>query len=273
MENTRQTPKEKIYYILATLILIGVSLYFFQKYKSNVELVSVIPKIQSEESNLLLTQGKVISIDPAKNELVITLRSADEVAGAKDVFKGKEKIVKITQDTVIQKLIVSKDAQGVIIKSASFEINISDLHKNDKVSLVYGVEKDNLLENVKTVSFMVESKSFEETIKVESLKLQNDPYLYIKGQVVSVDISKAIVEYLPYVFDQVGIEKSLAILQAGAKIYTVNDAARVHIEHSRKEVLLGDIKRGDTIFVVVDKNVNLSQKTISAEAIVFMSKK
>ena len=99
------------------------------------------------------------------------------------------------------------------------------------------------------------------------------PLLYIKGQVISADAAKGTVEYHPQAFDQTAEESRTATLPVGAKIYAVSDITQMLIETARKEIQWKEIKVGDTVLIVVDKNTDLSQASIPAVTLIIVRKK
>ena len=218
----------------------------------------------------LITKGTVLEIDATNNEITVTLAASPNAFGQEE---NKETKVKITKDTVIQKRFAVKNMEGKSAEPTVLQINIADLSKGDNVTIGYKAEKDGAFQNVDFIYFNVVTDNLENSLKAESEKIQKNSTAYIRGKVAKVDTATATVEYYPYVFDQVNKEVSSATLREGAKAYAITDASQVQIIHSQIEIPLSQIKVEDIILVAVANDQNLSQKKLTAEAILLVSGK
>lgn len=267
--------------IILLLVLALGGWYALNKQKGSSVTQNDTPIINSEQLELVKTisvEGTVVSVDPIKNEISINISSIkDDLLGVANTdVKVKDRIIKVTQGTVIQKLIVSKDADGVINRSGGFEINVSDVKQNDKVSITYnGLEEDSVLSNVQNISLVIETGDFEKTYQKEAeiLASKEGAFLYAKGKVTAINDAK--IEYLSYTFDNhPGTDKYSGAIQTDTKVYSLSESEnyRINIEHAKKLASLEGVKVGSDIFVAVDKDVSPFQQNVPVKAIILISK-
>ncbi len=204
--------------------------------------------------SLTIVEGVLVSV--SNNEISVSLPSTDK----------KEGVIKITPETVIQKLIISKETG----ESRGIEINLSDLQAGDNISITYNnTENGNPFDNALVISAVIEASDFEEVYQKQASLLVSDgsEFVYVKGKVTSVD--KNMIEYVPYVFNKLGTDKHFTLIQQSTKFYTIQNAGRINIEHAKIESDATTVKVDDEILVVVDKNANpLQENTIATEIIV-----
>lgn len=259
--------------ILITLLVIA-GWYFLSKNnlsQPNSEVVNETNN-QSQLDKSVSIDGTVSSIDLFKNELTI---SASTLKGGVMNNENidtpiKDRVVKVSQGTVIQKLIVSKDADGMVNRSGGIEMNLSDLHKGDKVSVIYnGLENDKELDNVKNISLVYIADNFDEKYQGEYGLLQASlsSISYLKGKVSSVNGNN--IEYSLYAFNNLGTEKYITVVQSDTKIYAISDTSRLSIAHAKRNISIDKIKAGDDIFI--SNNGSLSTNETTASEIVVVS--
>ncbi|MCR4333550.1 MAG: hypothetical protein NUV60_00810 [Patescibacteria group bacterium] len=220
----------KIVWVVVALVVVGVVAYVF------------VPKIVPQDTqgatqnSPLVVQGAVTGVDAEK--LQITMQAATT---------SPLKVVTITSATKIEKIISQKDASGTIEKQAVAEVNLSDVQKEDQVTVVYQSEKDGVLSGVSQVTFTVEG-NVEDYFASQT---ENQPP-YIKGQVVAVDIAGKTLQYKPYFFSTLATTTTSATIPDGIAVYQVDDSARAAITYARMAITLADIKPGQIISIVAD---------------------
>ena len=265
-----------IIYLILVLVVLGGAWFFYQN--NNESINTILPSGSGTEENTVVDtnaksitlNGVVKAIDLAKRELTLEVNSIDSGLGGGSDNLVKERVVKITEGTVVQKLILSKDKDGAIKQSGAIELNLSDLKTDDNVSLVYnGLDSDRDLTNVQNVSLIINTDNFDKTYEKESVSStvgQNK--LFAKGKVVSIDDNK--IEYSPYAFNQLSTEKYTISLQSGVQLYSVADEDRVGIEHARKGISKDTIKIGSDIYVMTDGNSSPFQSDVKIEAVILV---
>lgn len=227
----------------------------------------------SELVKTLALDGAVVSIDPIKNEISINVSSIkDNLLGvANTEVKVKDRIVKVTQGTVIQKLIVIKNPDGAIERSGSIEMNISDVKVNDKILVNYnGLVEDRELSNVQNISLVINTDNFDQTYQVETEALETQKTSYVKGKVLSINGTK--IEYSPYALGGLSSNKYNLVIANNTKIYSLSDSSRINIEHARSAASVEDVKIGSDIYIAVNENKEISQGIASSDSIIVMSK-
>ncbi len=270
--------EKRNYNILLILILILVIVfsgwYFLSSQKNFVNPTLNESTVESNQPEFVRTvslDGQVVSIDLAKYELII---EASTIKGGlmnneNIEAKVKERIIKINQGTVIQKLIVSKDVDGLTNRSGSIEMNLSDLKKGDKVSVIYnGLEEDRDLNNVQNISVVFVADNFDETYQGEYdlLNTNSSAISFSKGKVLSVNGTN--IEYALYAFNKLGTDKYLAVVQPSTKIYAISDPSRISINHAKREISIEKIKAGDDIFIASNDNSSLNASGEVKEVVV-----
>ena len=249
------------YKVLLTILLvaiIGFSGWYFlinQKNAENQTLGENTATSELDQSNLakiISIEGVITSIDLAKNELTIGDAVIKQSINKESVdTKVKDRVVKVNEGTVVQKLVVSKDAEGLVDRSGNIEMNINNLQKGDRVSIVYnGLKDDRELNNVQNISLVYETnkENFETKYQseFESLNLNSDAS-YMKGKVLSVNGSN--IEYSLYAFDKLGTAKYLIAVQPSTKLFAVSDPARVDIDHAKRLITMDKVKSGSDMFI------------------------
>lgn len=81
-----------------------------------------------------------------------------------------------------------------------------------------------------------------------------DSHAYIKGQVVSIDLTEKKLMYKLYMFTTVGTTVESVIFQENIAVYRVDSEAKVTTTSARTAIVPKDIKSGQTIFIQVDIN-------------------
>lgn len=267
----REKVDRKVLYFTVIAVLIAVLLiaFIFNK-NGNSTQKTPLTETSSNEERVLTVEGVVTAVNYENNELTAVLSSGREGLVQNDDLEGVSKTIKISPNTVVQKLIFSKDEEKLIDQSDTIEINVTDIFKNDRVIIEYaGLKNDEVINNVKSISVAIETESFTETLANEVAKISKEPFLGVKGKVISVDESKSMVTYYPYSLGKLGTEEAVASLKSGAKIYMVNNESRIDIEHAKTEILWDEINEGDNIFIVVSPEVDLTEanhKNLTAES-------
>ena len=242
----REKVDRKVLYFTVIAVLIAVLLiaFIFNK-NGNSTQKTPLTETSSNEERVLTVEGVVTAVNYENNELTAVLSSGREGLVQNDDLEGVSKTIKISPNTVVQKLIFSKDEEKLIDQSDTIEINVTDIFKNDRVIIEYaGLKNDEVINNVKSISVAIETESFTETLANEVAKISREPFLGVKGKVISVDESKSMVTYYPYSLGKLGTEEAVASLKSGAKIYMVNNESRIDIEHPKTEILWDEKNEG-----------------------------
>ena len=263
----------KILLVVLLVVVIGFSAWYFLVSQKNAGDQTVIDNTvtsEPDQSNLTKTlslEGVITSIDLAKNELTIGDAVIKEVISKGDSdTKVKDRVVKVSEGTVVQKLIVSKDAEGLVDRSGNIEMDINDLQEGDRVSIVYnGLKDDRELNNVQNISlvYTTDKENFETKYQseFESSNINSDAS-YMKGKVLSVNGSN--IEYSLYAFDKLGTAKYLIVVQPSTKLFAVSDPARVSIDHAKRVTTMDKIKSGSDMFIATKDGIPV---TASGEVI------
>lgn len=275
--------EKKNYTVILIIILLFILVlggwYTLSKQKSEnivqIDTPIVEDSQQSELVKSITMEGTIASIDPIKNELSINVSSVKDslLSVASTDVKVKDRIVKVTKGTVIQKLVIAKDTDGAVNKSGAIEMNIFNLNKDDKVSISYnGLIDDRELSNVQNISLVINTDNFDQTYQSETEALVNQAkkISYVKGKVLSVSDTK--IEYSPYALGELGSNKYSLVIDNDTKIYSLADSSRISIEHARNNATVGDIKTGNDIYIAVDENKEISQGISSSDSIIVISK-
>ncbi|MBI4085564.1 MAG: hypothetical protein HY432_03635 [Candidatus Liptonbacteria bacterium] len=246
---------KKLLLSLLVIALLGIGAFYF---------IKLNPQMAGEAKAGLLAHGTITAIDAANRELTASIASNGELFGTRKFGIGEKRIA-ISQKTRINKFFYSENAKGEIEKSLTQEVNIGDLHGGDPVSIIYGEEKNSILQNVESVTVKVELNNFEENIAAEIEKMQNN--FYVKGQVVTISAADFSLEYYPYIFGQRVEEKAKTALSSDVKFYAVDDENRIGIEHARKEISIRDIRAGDIIVLTAPSSSDFSRGTVTATVV------
>ena len=267
----REEVNKKILYfaIIAVVIATLIIGFIYSKNSNNAPQVSTeVPT--SNEERILSVEGVVLAMDYDSNEATVVLSRGREGLTQYDDLDGVSKKVKITPNTVVQKLVFSKDREKLIDQSDTIEVNVTDIFKNDRLIIEYaGLKNDEIIENVKSISIVIETETFDKTYADEVAKISREPFLGIKGKVVSVDENKSAVTYYPYSLGKLSTEVSIASLEEKSNIYTVSNESRIDIEHAKTQITWGDISEGDIVFIVVNPEIDLTEanhKNMTAES-------
>jgi Cu/Ag efflux protein CusF len=226
------------------------------------------------EIRTLSAKAIIKSIDYPNNEMSVVLSPSEFAMGEAVNFGADSKKLKLSQGTIIQKLITAKDASGSVVRSENIEINLENLKEGDELSIVFnGRPNDTVLNNVQSISSIinVDDSKFTETIANESNKITDNSISFTKGQVVSVDSVNSKIEYLPYIFNKLSDEKNTMMFGSGTGIFSVSDEKRFNIKHARKVINISDIKVGDKVFFAFKSDANISSTDTKAEAIIIIN--
>ena len=270
-----------VFLIIILLFLLGLGGWYVlseQKKSSITPNNDNAPITNSEQSELVKTisiEGTVLSVDPIKNELSVNVSSLkDSLLSVENTdVRVKDRIIKVTQGTVIQKLVIAKNPEGVIDRSGSIEMNISDIKVNDKILVSYnGLVEDRELSNVQNISLVIDTDNFDQTYQVETqnLETQSQKMSYVKGKVLSINDTN--IEYSPYALGGLSPSKYFLAIADNTKIYSLSDSSRINIEHVRSVASVGDIKVGSDIYIAVDESKETSQGITSSDTVIVISK-
>ncbi|KXJ99828.1 MAG: hypothetical protein UZ19_OD1000328 [Parcubacteria bacterium OLB19] len=264
------------------LVLVAVMLILLLvigwNYLSNTKEITVVDNLDTAnnteiEIKTLNANASIKSIDYDKGEMYVKLSSSEFTLGEKVNFGDKDVKLKLTQNTLIQKLIVSKDTDGSVLRSGKVELNLINLKEGDVVNVIFnGRPNDVLIENILSISSIVNvsEDKFTETLATESEKMVNSSMSYVKGRVVNLENSK--IEYIPYLFNQAGTEKLTITLGGNTDIFSINDENRYNIKHAKKEINISDIKVGDDIFFSFNPEANLDNTDTVAKEVILIAK-
>ncbi|MHB1118005.1 MAG: hypothetical protein ACYCZ7_00530 [Minisyncoccota bacterium] len=216
---------------------------------------------QEEKKASLILQGNITAVD-TKN-LTLTIMTAPSAKS----FASVEKTVTIEPSTKIEKVISQKNASGIVEKQALIEVDIPNVLKGSLATIEYTSEKDSVLGGVSRVVFVVEG-DVDAYMKQTP---QPSASAYVKGEVVSVDLTGKSLQYKPHIFDIVGATTMSITIPEGASVYRVDDPLRVSIIHAWETATLADVKYGQTIFFVMDKKL-LEQGKLIPQAFIIAGK-
>jgi len=207
-----------------------------------------------ESPDFSMLQGTVTGINPEKLEITVMKDSI-------------EKIARVSPSTKIEKVISQKDVSGIEEKQALEEVNMDSLRKGDAVTVGYQSEKDNALSGVSRITFVVEG-NIDEYFKQRVELQKTNPDGYIKGEVVSINITGKVLEYKPYRIDEISTTTVSMSLPENMPVYIVDKNIRVSIIHARTVASLEDVKPGQTIFLKVEKKSILTGGKIIPQALI-----
>ena len=241
----------KIVWAVVVLIVVSGLVYAFLPAKNDTQ-----QKAQEVTQNpSLILQGTVTGANAEKMQITVQASTTNPL-----------KVVNITPATKIEKIISQKNAKGEVEKQAVQEVNISDMQKGNKVTVVYQSEKDGVLSGVSHVSFVVEA-NIDAYFKAQATN--RTPYL--KGQVMSIDIAGKSLTYTPYIFNTLATTTTSVAIPDGIAVYRIDDPARVAITYARTPATLADIQPGQTVFIAADPAA-LKTGKIVAQAFIISAK-
>jgi hypothetical protein len=264
--------KKVIYIVVGVVLLLAVLFLFISqgnKFFNNQSNSSA--SNSSEIVKIVSIGGEVLAVDSEDNQLTITIIPAKTGLPSEDSFIGEKRTIEITPSTRIQKLVVSRDEEGSVNRAGSVSINVSDIEKNDQLSIEYlGQETDEVLEKVKSISLIIDADDFDMVYQEESQKAFDETFSGVLGEIESVDVGLQAITYRSYNLDGLGEQIFTAAVGSEAKIYSVASADLLPIKHARTEISWDDVKVYDKVFVVIDSATGLPQQNISAQSIIIV---
>jgi len=160
--------------------------------------------------------------------------------------------VPISPTTKIEKIFSQKNASSTTEEEIPVEVNIEDVQTGTVVTVTYQSEKDSVLSGVSRVTF-TSDESVDAYTEQSLQSLTADPNGYIKGEVVSVDVTGKKLSYKPYTFITLGTEVMSVTFPENIPVYSVDSALRLTIAHARETIALADIQQEQTIFIMIDR--------------------
>lgn len=202
----------------------------------------------------IILQGTIIDVNADKLQITVQASSTSPA-----------KTVTVSPATKIERVISQKDAQGAVEKQSLTEVDIGEVKKGSPVTITYQSEKDGVLSGVSEIVFSVEgSLDMNQTA-------QPIASVYMKSEIVAVDLAKNIITYKPYVFATVGATTASTTVSAGIKVYRVDNPLRLSILHARTAAALADLQTGQTVFFTVAEKT-LKEGKIVPSAVIIIGK-
>ncbi len=267
---------KKMLYFILILFLIGAVLFWLIQDESGMVKEDMDTMTTSGQERILSVEGVLLEVDPATSELSVILSARREGLSRDENIEGDTRIVKISPDTVVQKLILERDGTNSIIRSGDIEVNVTDLNKSDRLHIEYvGLRKDEVIDEVKTISVMIETDRFEEKYEEELSKISKEPFLGIKGKVIEVDENQSKLTYNPYSLNELTLSTSTAVLKDDNSIYVVKNESRLNIDHAKEQVTWSQIEVGDDLFIVLEPGFDLTEankKNVRAESLLVVKR-
>jgi len=262
-----KTDKTVLYYILIGILVIGVLFFFFlQNQKSNTDVAQ-----NTESPAAIAIEGLVKGVDAEKGEITIFIDSTGALLPTDKSLEGEERVLKIKKNTEVRKFVFSNNEEGGIGKSSKYEINISDVGIGDRVQVEYiGYLSENVLENVKNVTKVLEAENVNETKQEDVLNSINESYTHVKGKVISFDLNDMRIEYNAYTLDGLSEETSFATLEDEGKVFVVDEDSRVNLDHARTESSFFDIRPEEIVYIGIDKETNPVLNNLPAKELIFI---
>lgn len=273
--------EKKNFSILLLLIIAIASLfvgwYYLNSVRDDATSIKNTDVVNSTEGEVqtINANATVKSVDYDNNEITVNLYQSEFSMGEAINFDSGDKKITLAPNTVIQKLIISKDNKGSVIRSENIEIDLLNLKAGDILNIVFnGRSNDVLLNNVLSISniIIVNDNNFIETIAKESGEVVNDSMSYIKGKVVSLDNVSSKIEYIPYLFNQAGTEKLTITLGDNTDIFSIDDENRYNIKHAKKEINISNVKVGDDVFFGINPEASFGSSNTVAREVILITK-
>lgn len=235
---TPMPKRVKMMWVLGLVILFSAGAY---GYRHEIAKVLGIGSFTGPEVQLQTVQGRVTEVSADALQIAVTTATT-----------SVPRTVPISPTTKIEKIFSQKNASSTTEEEIPVEVNIEDVQTGTVVTVTYQSEKDSVLSGVSRVTF-TSDESVDAYTEQSLQSLTADPNGYIKGEVVSVDVTGKKLSYKPYTFITLGTEVMSVTFPENIPVYSVDSALRLTIAHARETIALADIQQGQTIFIMIDR--------------------
>ena len=235
---TPMPKRVKMMWVLGLVILFSAGAY---GYRHEIAKVLGIGSFTGPEVQLQTVQGRVTEVSADALQIAVTTATT-----------SVPRTVPISPTTKIEKIFSQKNASSTTEEEIPVEVNIEDVQTGTVVTVTYQSEKDSVLSGVSRVTF-TSDESVDAYTEQSLQSLTADPNGYIKGEVVSVDVTGKKLSYKPYTFITLGTEVMSVTFPENIPVYSVDSALRLTIAHARETIALADIQQEQTIFIMIDR--------------------